>query len=194
MCLRDVGLDRSTHSLCKPSQVLVNMETAQNHSNVTEPFPHPWHGAKLSHRGSHASSSVSLEPAPHCSSPGTLAHRHFQSHNMTTGKRFDQTPGRACEMCSQNTNPVPLQSCVISAVCAHCPGGTIKAYNGFVTCWPERAVGMRSHHVRTSFCLGAQDLRKSSVPGSVQSQGRPNFGGAGKEGRVTGSECHPTAW
>lgn len=59
-----VWTDRLT-ALCKSSQVLVNMETAQNHSNVIEPFPHPWHGAELSHRGSHASSSVSLEPAPH---------------------------------------------------------------------------------------------------------------------------------
>lgn len=41
------------------------------------------------------------------------------------------------------------------------------------------------------FLRGARDLRKSSVPKSVQSQGRPKLGGAGQEGRVSGSECHP---
>lgn len=41
LCFRDVGLmTRRLTAICLPSHILVNMETVQNHSKVTEPFPH----------------------------------------------------------------------------------------------------------------------------------------------------------
>lgn len=148
LCFRDIGLRTGwLTDICLPSHISVHMETAENHSKVTEPFPHPWHGAELSHAGAHVSSCVSPEPVL-CHSKAIP--KVIQGEQA---RALMRTWAGACETCSQNTCSVPPWSCAISALCAPHPGGITKAQNSIVTCRPEWAVGMRTHQVRTGFCL-----------------------------------------
>lgn len=96
----------------------------------------------------------------------------------------------ACEMCSQNTCPVPPQSC---GICALCPLSRKDNQGLEQLCDVLARVGSWDEDLPCQGWLlsGARDLRKNAVPGSVQSQGRSKLGGAGQEGRGTGSECHP---
>lgn len=95
-----------------------------------------------------------------------------------------------CEMCSQNTHPVPPQSC---GICSLCPLSRKDNQGLEQLCDMLAIAGNWDEDLLCQdwFLPRARDSRKRSVPKSVQSQGRPKLGDAGQEGRVTGSECYP---